>query len=267
MLKSLVGKTDNKKSLNFYKIKNYNNNMNFNFFPSADITWWDPTNPEDKRSFIYQKQLNWVNNNLKVDLKGEALDIGSGRGRYTRLGLNKGYDVTSIDVNPKMLKQMEKIGLKNKKLVMGGENLKFKKNSFDIVFAMEVIMHIKDIEKFLSEVYRVLRPGGIAFLNITNRQSLYPLWVTKINPVMSSDQKKYPRIQYKPQEFETYIKNAKFNLSSQSGFGVVPPLSIKHRWKGTILPKWIAIILSAALDPRYGYNYGFCVNYVVKKKR
>jgi SAM-dependent methyltransferase len=239
--------------------------MDTSFFSTADTSWWDPESSQDKRDFVYLKQLNWAISNLPVNIKGKALDIGAGRGRFTRVALNKGYDVISIDVNKKMFTEMEKLGLKNEKIVMKGEELNFKDNTFDVVFAMEVTMHIPQIEKFLKEIYRVLKPKGLAFLNITNKNSIYPNWVTKVSPTLSAAQKEYPRIQYEPKVFANHIINSDLKIIDQSGYGVVPPLSMNKNWKGTVLPRLIARPLSSIFDPYLGCKYGFCYNFLAQK--
>ena len=38
--------------------------------------------------------------------------------------------------------------------------LKFDDNSIDFVVTFQVIEHIKDDEKFIQEIHRVLKPGG-----------------------------------------------------------------------------------------------------------
>ncbi len=42
--------------------------------------------------------------------------------------------------------------------------LDFKENTFDKIYSLNVIEHIPDLEKFFSEINRVLKPGGIFIL-------------------------------------------------------------------------------------------------------
>jgi len=44
--------------------------------------------------------------------------------------------------------------------------LSFNDNTFDIVFASHVLEHIEEDQKAMREVYRVLKPGGIAILQV-----------------------------------------------------------------------------------------------------
>lgn len=45
-------------------------------------------------------------------------------------------------------------------------NLPFENNSFDIVFCNHVLEHIEDDNKAMSELYRVLKPGGLGIFQI-----------------------------------------------------------------------------------------------------
>ncbi|HPH52029.1 MAG TPA: class I SAM-dependent methyltransferase [Candidatus Portnoybacteria bacterium] len=47
-----------------------------------------------------------------------------------------------------------------------GENLKFKNNSFDVVFMTNALDHTKNPQKVVSEIFRVLRSGG--YFALTN---------------------------------------------------------------------------------------------------
>jgi SAM-dependent methyltransferase len=54
--------------------------------------------------------------------------------------------------------------------VYDGNTLPFESGTFDLALAIEVIEHVVDKAKFLSEVWRVLRPGGRVFLTTPNPQ-------------------------------------------------------------------------------------------------
>lgn len=49
---------------------------------------------------------------------------------------------------------------------MNAEDMSFPDNVFDIVISIAVFEHIKNVSRAISEVYRVLKKGGIAYINI-----------------------------------------------------------------------------------------------------
>lgn len=112
------------------------------------------------------------------DLKNrEILDLGCGRG-YDLMELVKyGYDAVGIDINQEYLDFAKDMGRKeglDLKLYRGeAEQLPFKENSFDFIFASEVTEHVKDPKMVLSECRRVLRPGGKVYMSFHNRFGIY----------------------------------------------------------------------------------------------
>lgn len=105
------------------------------------------------------------------------LDIGSGRG-FMLYFLKKYYHYqkaigTQIDEN--MLKfSRKKLGLK----VYGKDLLEipFKNNSFDIVTIWHVLEHIKDPEKYLAKIYKLLKKKGKLIIEVPNFNS----WTRKL---------------------------------------------------------------------------------------
>jgi SAM-dependent methyltransferase len=57
------------------------------------------------------------------------------------------------------------------------QNLPFKNNTYDCVFASHVLEHIKNDKKAISEIHRILKPDGIAILPVpivANKTIEYP---------------------------------------------------------------------------------------------
>jgi ubiquinone/menaquinone biosynthesis C-methylase UbiE len=102
-----------------------------------------------------------------------SLDIGCGTG-YSSFELDKQCNqkgtIYGIDISHKSLdlarQTAENRGCSNISFEIGdAENLKFHDSYFDLVISNMAFQFIPDKRKALSEVYRVLRPGGVfAFL-------------------------------------------------------------------------------------------------------
>ena len=118
---------------------------------------------------------SWRKQAAKKLNPGSVLDLGSGTGAsYTDL-IN--FDVTALDPDEQML------SLNNfeKKVVGKGEELPFKENSFDNVLCCFVWRNVADTEKALSEVYRVLKPGGkFILLDMTRPKNSFLKLIHKI---------------------------------------------------------------------------------------
>ncbi len=98
---------------------------------------------------------------LLGDIKGKkVLDAGAGTGRLTVELARLGAEVTVLDISEEMLKILQKKNPKVKIVVGDVENMPFEKESFDLVVAAFVIVHLKNPIRFFDEVYRGLKDGG-----------------------------------------------------------------------------------------------------------
>ncbi len=102
----------------------------------------------------------------------KILDVGAGTGRLAVRLANLGAEVTALDISEVMVDKLKAKSYKLKAILGEAENLPFDDNSFDIVIATFLIVHLKDLEKFFDEVYRVLKPDGLFLVtNINQRKA------------------------------------------------------------------------------------------------
>lgn len=99
------------------------------------------------------------------DVKGlKGIDIGCGEGHNSRLLATKGAIVDAIDISTLFIEcaiKMEKeypLGIHYS--VASATKLPFINDSFDFAASFMCLMDLPDQEKVVSEVYRVLKPGG-----------------------------------------------------------------------------------------------------------
>lgn len=87
------------------------------------------------------------------------LDAGCGKGRYARVLLEHEASarLTGMDISEKML---EFVGPGICRVSGSLTELPFADGAFDGVYATESLEHAVDIERAVSELCRVLRPGG-----------------------------------------------------------------------------------------------------------
>jgi SAM-dependent methyltransferase len=76
--------------------------------------------------------------------EGCILDIGCGTGKYIQEFTNLGYVTVGIDRDNCNFE----------------EEINIDDNVCDYIFCKSIIEHISNTDKFLSEIYRILKPGG-----------------------------------------------------------------------------------------------------------
>jgi len=124
-----------------------------------------------------EKYLNSFEQNKLLPLLGDIkdikiLDIGAGTGRLSLALAKRGAKVTALDVSEEMLEKLKnkKEKLKIEAIVEDAGNLSFEKETFDIVVAAFLIVHLKDPTQFFDEAYRVLKDGGIFVVTNINQK-------------------------------------------------------------------------------------------------
>lgn len=90
-----------------------------------------------------------------------ALDLGCGEGDFTAVLVQAGAHAVGADVAAAALgRARARHPELDLRLVSIDGPLPFEDNSFDLVWSSEVIEHVADTARWLSEVRRVLVPGG-----------------------------------------------------------------------------------------------------------
>jgi ubiquinone/menaquinone biosynthesis C-methylase UbiE len=140
-------------------------------FGQGERTKAQPTNTQ----YIFQLSgYQWAAD-IHGDIKGRrVLDVACGEGFGAGLFAEKGAKVCAVDLDVKALASA-RIRFPERMidfLAMDGIRLAFASRTIDMVFSQDTIEHIADARGFLSEVHRVLKPGGYLLL-ITPRSLVF----------------------------------------------------------------------------------------------
>ncbi len=115
-------------------------------------------------------------------------DIGGGYGRLANEYLKRAHKVYIFDYSKTELKQAKEIyGDKIETKAGDIYKLPFKDGELDGLMMVRVTHHLKDLKKALNELYRVLKPGGVAVIEVANKRTLPKMarFITgrsKVNP-------------------------------------------------------------------------------------
>lgn len=138
---------------------------NLNKSKSMHYGYWD-NNTKNLSEALYN--INKImSEKVGISSKMNVLDAGCGVGGSSIwLGSNLGCNVVGISLSEKQVKSATKyadsIGLSEKVAFAQKDycNTDFPNESFDIVWAIESVCYAKEKIDFLSEAYRLLKPGG-----------------------------------------------------------------------------------------------------------
>jgi ubiquinone/menaquinone biosynthesis C-methylase UbiE len=136
----------------------------------------DYLNPDIDR--FYDLAFADILERLRPSLSDRLLDAGCGYGYHTlRLARGKAQ-ITAVDFSDVALtaaqKRIANAGVERQVILQKADltRLPFQESMFDFVVCWGVIMHIPEMENALSELARVLKPGGTLVLCENNMGSL-----------------------------------------------------------------------------------------------
>lgn len=183
---------------------------------------------------------NWYFESIKVDLlqrfwhkrrfkeisnvidpvEGKVLDIGSNDGTFSKVILDKtnAKELIGIDVVKKTVDWANVHWKKTKKtkfMVADAMKLPFKSDTFDAVFALEVLEHVFDPKTVLLEIKRVLKKQGYAVFLVPSDNLLFKIiWFLWLHF--------YPRGKiWKETHIQSYEGNYLTKISKKAGFKII----------------------------------------------
>ncbi len=117
---------------------------------------------ENKRTWF-----NWAYDQLDLENKKDILELGCGTGLLWKLNIedvSSNLRVILSDLSNGMLKTTKKsLNEYNKQFKykkINAEKIPFKKSSFDVVIALHMLYHVRNLEKTLVGIKRVLKKNG-----------------------------------------------------------------------------------------------------------
>ncbi|MGC4040893.1 MAG: class I SAM-dependent methyltransferase [Flavobacterium sp.] len=98
--------------------------------------------------------------------KGSLLDIGAGTGDFLVTAKNDGWETTGIEPSAKAK------GIAINKGVNFAENLSdLKSHSFDVITMWHVLEHVPNLDEYILELKRLLKPNGTILIAVPNFKS------------------------------------------------------------------------------------------------
>lgn len=109
-----------------------------------------------------------------IDREGrkKICDLGCNDGILGELLLKDGHKVCGVDISAPALKIARSRGIKIYKANLETDSFPFKPNTFDVVVTSETLDTIYDTDRFIEEVKRILKKGGLFIITTANPFSL-----------------------------------------------------------------------------------------------
>jgi len=103
----------------------------------------------------------------------KVLDVGCSEGAFLDYLSDKKVDVKAIDIDNNAIEFCKERGYGHQVKYGSLLDIPYEKESFDIVFLLDIVEHVKDDHKAISEVSRVLGTDGSAIIIVPAYQWLW----------------------------------------------------------------------------------------------
>jgi ubiquinone/menaquinone biosynthesis C-methylase UbiE len=190
--------------------------------------------PSGYHDLIDQLELDFL---ARFATGKSVLEVGCGTGLLLERMREFSAHARGLDLSEGMLHRARERGLD---VVLGSAtDLPFEDASFDVACSFKVLAHVRDIERALYEMARVVRPGGTVVAEFYNRQSLRAL-VKRLGPAgaisdSTTEAAVYTRFD-SPREVERYLPSGTHIIASRGIRIVIPAArSLGLPWIGKVL--------------------------------
>ena len=163
-------------------------------------------------------------------------DVGGGYGRLANEYLKRAHKIYIFDYSKSELKQAkETFGDQIETKAGDIYNLPFKDGELDGLLMVRVTHHLKDLKKAVNELYRVLKPGGVAVIEVANKRTLPKMarFITRRSKVNPFDKKVANYKEISKDGFYNYHPKYVEEIFDKIGFKTERVLSVSNfRSKG-----------------------------------
>jgi 2-polyprenyl-3-methyl-5-hydroxy-6-metoxy-1,4-benzoquinol methylase len=144
----------------YIKTKQWDKN-NFGFYSLSD-------------NIYYKKELS--KSGILISNTSKILEVGFGNGNFLGFCQNKGWSAIGVESN---LALVEKANTAGFSAIHSSEILTLSNESFDFIFAFDVIEHLEpeELVGFLQTLYGLLKSNGIIFLRFPNGDSPLSMYI------------------------------------------------------------------------------------------
>ena len=222
----------------------------------ADRWWSDDIRWVRTLKNLVPGRLKWFNQH--IDWQGkDVLDLGCAGGFMAEALAERGAHVTGIDPASDAIDAARDHARAGKLRIaydVGvGEALPYDEASFDAVVCVDVLEHVADLHRVLSEVARTMRPGGLLLFDTINRNPLARLAsitiaedLLRLLPRGTHD----PAMFIKPKELRAAIQDAGLVPGPITGLG---PRGLNRRLDLTFgpLPTTAILYMGIACKPAH----------------
>ena len=186
--------------------------------------WWDLNSEFKPLHDINPLRVNYIDSIASLQGK-KVIDVGCGGGILSESMVQRGAEVTGIDLGAAPLNVAKLHGLESGFMVdylkISAEQMAEEQpQAFDVVTCMEMLEHVPDPSSIVQACAKMVKPGGHVFFSTINRNPKSYLFaiigaeqILNLVPKGTHDFKKF----IKPSELGLWMRNYQLNIEGMTG--------------------------------------------------
>jgi ubiquinone/menaquinone biosynthesis C-methylase UbiE len=175
---------------------------------------------------VKKRRMKYLLGLLRQKKGGKILDIGCQEGELCYQLSQMGYDPYGVEIMEGLINAARgKYPHIKFKLADCEKNIPFNDKFFDIVWAGDVIEHIRFTDTFINEVNRVLKPGGVFVLTAPVHNRVKNIIISLCN-FESHFNPEFPHLRfYTVKSLKSVLGKRGFKILSVNYIGRIRPIS------------------------------------------
>lgn len=213
-------------------------------FHGGSTTWWPPSGD---LVFLYKAnplRFEYFDRFMGDWKDVKVLDVGCGGGYACEFLSRRGAVVFGTDIMAESINEAaDHASHENLKIeyhLCTAERLPFGDQTMDVVTCFDVLEHIPNKDQTISEIYRVLKPGGWFFFNTFNKtfwSRFFIIWLGEIFIRFMPRGTHYWPFFIRPDELRPLLEKTGFTAVEFAGIKFTRGGQKKHDFPVNITPK------------------------------
>jgi SAM-dependent methyltransferase len=183
----------------------------------------------------------------------KVLDVGCADGSILA-PFAKVHELHGVDISEGLIAKASAAGIIGLVHDVETKPLPYADGAFDIVFSGETIEHHVDTDWMLSELNRVLKPGGILILTFPNIRTILSVGMMLLLDLPPMYAARYRAPHYRDFTLRTIklaLRNQGFDLQKAIGSSFyLPKIGEYGSWLATLFPSWANTVIVVAAKSR-----------------
>lgn len=120
------------------------------------------------RHFTLRSKRSHIQSHCRIS-KGSLLDVGAGTGAFASYMQQSGWSVTAVE--PDEQARRKAADTYSVQLNESSRLFELEENHFDVITLWHVIEHVHTLHEYISQLKKILKPGGALFIAVPNYTS------------------------------------------------------------------------------------------------